>query len=392
MAVLAVAAHSARMLAEAAARDGFEVVALDLFGDTDTRRAASSCVSIGVAPSLRIDPPRVLAALREVARRSDVIGWVAGSGFEGQPGLIEQGARLLPLIGTPADAVRRVRDPAQFFAFLAAQRIGHPHTQLTPPADRAGWLLKDALGCGAWHIRRADATAGAAPARRDACDARDAGDYYQREVEGTPMSATFIANGTRAALLGINELIVQPLAGRPFVYFGAVGPVPVAEDVARQVAAAVQWVAAEFALRGLCSLDFMLDGAQINVLEVNPRPPASMASYAALPLMRWHVRACLEGELPATCELEVARAATPDAQRVRGHRIVFARQPLELTELAVRTFDGALDVHDLPICGACFEPGDPLCSVSASAADAAQVRALLDTRARQWLSTLETSQ
>ena len=389
MAVLAVAALSARMLAEAAVRAGFEVVALDLFGDTDTRRAASSWVSIGVAPSLRIDAARVLAALRELAQRSDAIGWVAGSGFEGQPGLIEHGAHLLPLIGTAADAVRRVRDPAQFFAFLAAQRIGHPPTQLTPPADRAGWLLKDALGCGGWHIRRADATAGAAPARRDT---EGACDYYQREVKGTPMSATFIANGTQAALLGINELIVQSLAGRPFVYCGAVGPVPVTAAVAQQVAAAVQSVAAEFALRGLCSLDFMLDAAQIKVLEVNPRPPASMASYAQLPLMRWHVRACLEGELPATCELAVARAATPDAHRVRGHRIVFARQPLELTELAVRTFDGALDVHDLPICGACFEPGDPLCSVSAAAADAAQVRALLDTRARQWLSTLETSQ
>ena len=386
MAVLAVAALSARMLAQAAVRDGFEVIALDLFGDTDTRRAASSCVSIGVAPSWRIDATRVLAALRELAQRGGVIGWVAGSGFEGQPGLIEQGARVLPLIGTAADAVRRVRDPAQFFAFLAAQRIGHPPTQLAPPADRTGWLLKDALGCGGWHIRRADATAGAAPARHNRCD------YYQREVEGTPMSATFIANGTRAALLGINDLIVQPLAGRPFVYCGAVGPVQVAEDVAQQIVAAVQAVAAEYALRGLCSLDFMLDGVQVNVLEVNPRPPASMALYEALPLMRWHVRACLEGDLPATSMSAFVAAPALGPQRVRGHCIVFARQPLELTELAVRTFVGALDVHDLPICGACFEPGDPLCSVSAAAADAAQVRALLDTRARQWLSTLETSQ
>ena len=388
MAVLAVAALSARMLAEAAVRAGFEVVALDLFGDTDTRRAASSWVSIGVAPSLRIDAARVLAALRELAQRSDVIGWVAGSGFEGQPGLIEPGAHLLPLIGTAADAVRRVRDPAQFFAFLAAQRIGHPPTQLAPPADRAGWLLKDALGCGGWHIRRADATAGAAPARRDA---EGACDYYQREVKGTPMSATFIANGTQAALLGINELIVQPLAGRPFVYCGAVGPVPVTAAVAQQVAAAVQSVAAEFALRGLCSLDFMLDAAQIKVLEVNPRPPASMALYTALPLMRWHVRACLEGELPATGASAIDPAPLPDPRRVRGHRIVFARRSLEVTEPAVHAFDGAPDVHDLPICGARFEPGDPLCSVSAAAADAAQARALLDERARQWLSTLESS-
>ena len=50
-----------------------------------------------------------------------------------------------------------------------------------------------------------------------------------------------------------------------------------------------------------------------------------------------------------------------------------------------------MGVHDLPICGARFGPGDPLCSISAAAADAAQARALLDERARQWLSILESS-
>jgi predicted ATP-grasp superfamily ATP-dependent carboligase len=39
MPAIAVAAISARAMAEAAVSDGFKVVALDLFGDTDTRRA-----------------------------------------------------------------------------------------------------------------------------------------------------------------------------------------------------------------------------------------------------------------------------------------------------------------------------------------------------------------
>jgi len=39
---IAVAALSARMMAEASARDGFDVVALDLFGDADTREAWAS--------------------------------------------------------------------------------------------------------------------------------------------------------------------------------------------------------------------------------------------------------------------------------------------------------------------------------------------------------------
>jgi predicted alpha/beta hydrolase len=66
MQTLAVAAVSARAMAEAAAQDGFDVVVLDLFGDLDTRRAASRWLPIGAPGSLHIDGVRVLAALREL--------------------------------------------------------------------------------------------------------------------------------------------------------------------------------------------------------------------------------------------------------------------------------------------------------------------------------------
>ena len=142
MAALAVAAVSARMLAEAAAHDGYGVVALDLFGDADTRRASQRWHPIGAPGSLQIDAARVLDALQQLAQqgRDTVIGWIPGSGFEGRPELLEAGAQLLPLIGTPADAVRRVRDPAEFFGVLAAHGIAHPPVRADAPADAEGWL------------------------------------------------------------------------------------------------------------------------------------------------------------------------------------------------------------------------------------------------------------
>ena len=119
MPTLAVAAVSARMLAETAARDGYAVVALDCFGDLDTRRASRSWRDIGSRDSgLRIDAGRTLAALREVAAQGDALGWIAGSGFEGEPQLVEQGAALLPLLGTAPAALRRLRTPRVFFERL----------------------------------------------------------------------------------------------------------------------------------------------------------------------------------------------------------------------------------------------------------------------------------
>ena len=376
MTLLAVAAVSARMLAEAAARDGYGVVALDLFGDADTRRASQRWHSIGAPGSLQIDPARVLDALHALARQAGdaVIGWIPGSGFEGRPELLDAGARLLPLIGTPADAVRRVRDPGEFFGALAKHGIAHPSVRPDAPADAQGWLLKDARGCGGWHIRDAAAAGDTASA--------SASLYFQRAMPGRPMSATFIANGAQALLLGINELIVRPFGTRPHVYGGCIGPVVVPADLARRIDAAVRVLSAEFGLRGWCSLDFMRDGDAIGVLEVNPRPPASLSLYARRGLIDAQLRACLQAELPPP------GAFAP--RWVGGSEIVYARRALTLSQIGAQHLARRSDVHDLPIAGARFAAGDPICSLSAAGDGAEQVRALLGAARDALTHTLET--
>jgi len=377
MAVLAVAAISARMLAEAAARDAFDVVALDLFGDADTRNVSARWRPIGDAASMQLDAASVLGALRDLAQdqTAEAVGWVPGSGFEGRPDLIAAGAQLLPLIGTPADAVRRVRDPAIFFDVLAAHGIAHPAVRREAPADAEGWLLKDAHACGGWHIRHAATAPGRA--------APSASHYFQRAMPGTPMSATFIANGVGARLLGFNELIIRPFGAHPHVYCGCVGPVVVADAVARGVVDAASALSVAFGLRGWCSLDFVLHGDSVGVLEVNPRPPASLALYAQRGLIDAQLRACLHGELPA--------AAAFATTQVVGHEIVYARRALSIDEAGARRLAERANLHDLPLAGARFAAGDPVCSVSAAGVDAVQVKALLSARRDALLHTLETT-
>ena len=378
MACLAVAAISARMMAESAAQGGFDVAALDLFGDRDTRRASTEWFPAGTPDGFRIDAEKTLAVLKRLPGRNGMIGWVAGSGFEGLPDLLEQGAEVLPLIGTPAAAVRRVRDPGSFFGFLDSEQIGHPPIRSDPPADSTGWLIKNARGNGGWHIRRASPNEAEVPQHH----------YFQRHACGSPMSATFIANGADACVLGFNELIVRRFGARPFVFCGSVGPVPLADDVARRLTRAVRRLAAEFSLRGLGSLDFMLDENHIAVLEVNPRPSASMALYSRhLPqgLMAAHVRACTHAELPRL-------DAVP--QPVNGTEIVFARRSLVLDEAASARLAQWPNGHDLPFvrssAGAAFDAGDPVCSVSAAGATAEQARTQLTQRREALLNTLET--
>lgn len=371
-ATLVVAALSARMLAEAAVRDGFEVVALDLFGDVDTCEAASRWFSIGEAARLEIDAERLLARLSALAQRGDVIGWVAGSGFEAQPECLARRAECLPLIGNDAATVAAVRDPARFFPVLDQAGIAHPPVRHGTAPDH-GWLQKDAGGSGGWQVRRA-AAGDTAPSPRH---------YFQQELPGQPMSATFVANRREARVIGFNEQMVRPLAGRPYVFSGVLGPVPVPPQARQAVEQAAQVLTRSFGLQGLASLDFLLHGDRVWALELNPRPPASMALYADGGLMAAHVAACCQGLLPS-------RVETQAAPRVRGHEIVYAGRPLRLDEHAASRLAGWPDAHDLPCAGGSFEPGDPLCSLSATGADAHEVRARLQASRHALLKSLET--
>lgn len=371
--MLAVAALSARSLVEAAAKDGWPVAALDLFGDVDTCRAAAQWLPIGEASALRIDGERLLVALDVLARRGDVDAWIAGSGFEAHDDLLEQGAARLPLLGTaPADQ-RRVRDPATFFGVLRDLGLAHPQTRFTPPDSPAGWLLKNAAGSGGAQVRRADA------------DAPMPGDYWQRERLGLPMSVTYIANGRDAVLLGFNRQWVRPAGSCPFVFCGIAGPVPVADALRRQLNAAARGLAETFRLRGLGSIDFVADGDRAELLEVNPRPPASTALYPRVDgagVLQAHRRACCEGALPQRPEADGT---------LRGSEIVFARTPLTLDEQGAALIAAWPGARDLPRAGSRFAPGDPLCSLSACGDDAAALPALLAWRRDKLLERLETS-
>lgn len=371
--VLVVAARSARLLAEGAARGGgWRVIALDCYGDADTRRAAARWESIASSDgAARIDAERTLAALAGAAREPGVIGWIAGSDFECAPELLARGAALLPLLGTAPDAVRRVRDPRGFFAALDALGLPHPETRYEPPAEPRGWLRKLARGSGGWHIRPAG----------DADHDHDDGAYFQRDVAGQPLSALFVATAAGARLIAVNAMIVRPLgAHHPHVWRGAIGPLALPDAQRADLQAVLDALVQAFALRGLASLDFVEDAAgRPWLLEINPRPPASMGLYPELPLLEAHVAACRGEPLPAFPPLH---------GEMRGSEIVLAREALVLSDDGARALAAAGDCHDLPAAGARFDAGDPVCSVSARAADAAAVAARLAARRQQLRAAL----
>jgi predicted ATP-grasp superfamily ATP-dependent carboligase len=366
---LVVAGTSARAMAESARQGGWRVVALDVFGDLDTRRASARWCRIGDPRTLAIDPARLREALAAAAASEPApAGWVAGGGFEGSPELLDAAPPGLPLLGMTAGAVRALRDPRHFFGTLDRLSLAYPPVRHTPPVDPAGWLAKRAGGTGGWHIRPA-ADAGAPHADT----------YWQRHQDGCPMSALFLADGESARVIALNALLVGPLGERPHVFQGAIGPMRDAalEDAVGSVLSAI---VPAFGLRGLASLDFIAAGRTTWLLEVNPRPSASMVLHPqAWPagLMRAHV-AAVAGHLAG------ARARAG----VRGTRIVFATRPCRLDGAVLAGLAHQPHLHDVPSGPTAFAAGDPVCSVTAEAPESDAVERLLEARAAAVLEAL----
>lgn len=387
MTTCGVAGLSARAMAQSMAAGGFDVVALDCFGDLDTRAASRDWRPIRdpASPAPRIDARALLGQLGALAAQGACAGWIAGGGFEADPALLARAAVTLPLIGCPPAAVEAVRDPRRFFALLDGHHIDHPPVREQAPDDRRGWLRKDARGTGGWAVLEADeahaddAAAGPHPMA-----------YWQRRGPGMAMSATFVADGRRAVVIGFNRLLSRSFGRRPFVYCGAIGPVAMPPRAAAAVESAVDRLVDAGGLVGLASLDLLLDGDRVSVLECNPRPPATLELHDdRLPggLMRAHWEACTASRLPDRAAL----APVGGAQAVRGSRIVYARRSFLLGPAPAAWLAAQADVRDRPAAGQHFDAGDPVCSVFARGVDAPAVEDMLRQRRRALLDHLETS-
>ena len=169
------------------------------------------------------------------------------------------------------------------------------------------------------------------------------------------------------------------LAGRPFVYQGAIGPL-CDGAMAAAVDGALSRLVPAFGLRGLASLDFLWHEGRALLLEINPRPSASMVLHGdAWPhgLLHAHV-AAVAGALPA------AAASLPAG--LRGEAIVFADSQLTVSAALALALADLTHCHDLPQPGMQIGLGEPLCSVWATGSSPGAVVSALGLLQQQVLA------
>jgi uncharacterized protein len=353
-----ICALSGRALARSARAAGFAPIVLDAFGDLDTREAAAAWRCLPVGPRWRFRRAPLLAAAARLAPPPIPLVWA--SGFERAPDLLAELAAGRLLWGTEPGAVRAAKDPIRFAA--VARELGVPHPEVRPqaPESHRGWLCKRAGGAGGGHVHRA----GRLPPR-------GRGWYWQREARGRAVSALVVGDGSGgAAVLGTSEQRPASPPGRRFRFGGAVAPARLTAEALARLAEAAAALAKHHGIKGLASVDALVAGDRVTVLEINPRPGASLDAHelaCAVNLFDLHRRAC-GGSLPEA-PLEPRRAA--------GSRIVHAHRTLRLPP-GFAWPDWAAD--RTPALTR-VRAGGPICTVLAQAGDAGTVWELLAARA-----------
>jgi predicted ATP-grasp superfamily ATP-dependent carboligase len=346
--------QSGRALAAAAARAGRTAVGIDGFADRDTRGLARDWLRLPLDADGAFETDALADAATHLSPAGQCLGLVYGSGFEAQPERLARIADNRPLLGNAPAVLAACADPIRFADLCRTLHLPHPETRLDAPdapsgrSNPGGWLAKRAGASGGFHVRDA-AGLTAAPGR-----------YFQRHAAGVPHSLLFLADGRSSRPVGFNRLFAAPTqAPGPWAYAGATALRDAPPGAGPAVLAAAQALTAALGLRGLNGIDFVVDGNDWTLLELNARPTATLDLWDAPPLpplFDCHVQAC-RGRLP----IALPRPATS-----RAVAVVYAGASL----CVPAGFAWPRGCADLPAAGTGFGPGEPVCTVHATGEDA----------------------
>jgi len=375
---------SARALAESAVRAGWDVHAADLFCDLDLQAIATTAVPVAHgADDAAIGYPW---SLSEAAKSfPPAAAWCYTGAIENHSNLIDAIANVRPLAGNPSDVVRRLRDPAQLAAVACAAGLSFPETHSSPngvPLDGT-FLVKPLAGAGGRGIRRW--TQAVADDTMHQATTVSRPQIWQRHAAGIPLSASYCFAEGSARLLGVSrQLIGEPWchAGM-FAWCGAVALHAAGSRTGTDpLIASLELLGGVLAERsrpvGLVGVDLVVDaGETITVIEVNPRPTASMELFersGAGSIAGSHMAAC--GYAPPS-GIAIDQPF-PRPASIWAKAVLFASQPTPVTQPLIdrltreaspwtQTDGGWPAIADIPRPGQTIPAGAPVVTIFAAA-------------------------
>lgn len=344
-----VVANSARMLTKLLVDNEFKVIAIDCYGDVDTQATAIAhfCLDSLTGSSFQ-------NLILDVRAKFGVQYVFYGSGFESCATSLSFLEQHFKVIGNSSEVVFNLQNKPAFFQFLAHKRLSFPKVAFGSEDIDSVCVFKPYKSLGGIDVVF------------DTVHLASSQEFYSQEyIDGVPCSVTFIANGKDFIIVGFNRQLIRHIHEQPFVFSGLIAQIELTAKLRKELEHAIGVLLDQYALMGICSLDFMLKHEQIYLLEVNPRIPASAQLYDSQ-VMVAHIEACVNGVLPAN---------VPVCQKKALH-IVYSELAMQIPF----SVDWPAWVVDRPRARSQISKNQPICSIIVEYDSSDDVELLLQNR------------
>jgi predicted ATP-grasp superfamily ATP-dependent carboligase len=368
-----IAGVSTRAMTESAVRAGYDVSAIDAFGDLDHQ--AGTLISFARDLGARYN---ALVAAR-VSRTVPADAVAYASNFENHPRAVALLAQGRSLWGNAPVVLAHARNPIELARTLRRHGLPAVDVRASPPrapaAHHRRWLVKPRAsggghGIAPWHP-------GDPLSRRQ---------VIQQRLSGIAASLVFCANGEQAVPFGFSRLLAgDPAFGaKGWTYCGNIlGRLPRVstsewQSVLGSATRAAQALTVTFGLRGVNGLDCIVSGGAPFVIELNPRYTASMELAVrtfGFSFFQAHARSCAAEPFPF--DMHAALRGAPGT----GKAVLYARHDAVMAD--TRSWLDDPSVRDVPHPGEHIQRGRPICTIFAEGRSSASCYAALVRRAQK---------
>jgi predicted ATP-grasp superfamily ATP-dependent carboligase len=366
-----VIAFNSRPIAVSAKKAGYNVLAVDFFGDLDLQAVAEHVFSVlwqRKGHSIRRKYYRPISEYMQLLAESmadEYYGKIEfiliGSGFDDEPKIWEQFNNIAPIIGNAPEIISH-SDRLKIYKIASKLGIECPQTTLVKDEEDAFEIAKNfgypvvlttPRSAGGLYVKFVSHKDELHKIYNELSESRKK-ILIQEFIQGVDASCSVLGTGKDCQAIAVTEqLIGSSTLGVPmhFGYCGNIVPLKNAAAIIENIRGISQELGSKLGLLGSNGFDFVIKDDQPYLIELNPRFQGSLECIEAVTssnLVKLHIEAC-NGKLPEK-PLETKGYAVK--------MIVYAKNRTITPNLSQLPH-----IVDLPVEGIILEPSNPVCTV-----------------------------
>ncbi|MFX0090449.1 MAG: ATP-grasp domain-containing protein [Candidatus Hodarchaeota archaeon] len=271
---------------------GYQVYAIDYFGDIDLRQSCATQVFTvlnqkpgkNLKRQLYRKPAEYLTILAEIlADEAGIDGIIIGSGLDDRRDLWERLEKLAPILGNSAKRLPELRNRDKLYSLATQQGIPIPSYAKISSVEEALEEFKNHSPAVLKNIKTGGGVQTYYCEQED--DVRTAAEELLQEgkkififpfIEGQDASVSVLGGQTTSQVIGFTDQIIgeqHVYAPGRFSYCGNLVPSSLPKDITKTLEIQFANLATKLRLKGINGFDFIYSQKtnQITLLELNPR-------------------------------------------------------------------------------------------------------------------------